>query len=83
MLDASVQQRLGDLAAWLGTRDRLEGEFSAGDLMMVCVLRRLLSSGLLNAWPTLAAYVARAEARPAFAAAFAAQRAVYLAVRGD
>lgn len=83
LLDKRVHKRLGDLAAWLGDRDWLEAEFSAGDVMMICVLRRLQSSGLLSAWPTLTAYVARGEARPAFAEAFAAQRAVFLAVRPD
>ena len=45
--------------------------------MMVQVLRRLSSSGLLAEYENLAAYVARAEARPAFKRAFAAQLAVY------
>jgi glutathione S-transferase len=44
--------------------------------MMVHVLQRLKPSGLINVHPTLAAYVARAEARPAFQRAFAAQLAV-------
>jgi glutathione S-transferase len=83
LLDARVHKRLGDLAVWLDERQWLEEAFSAGDLMMICVLRRLLSSGLLGPWPTLAAYVARGEARPAFAEAFAAQRAVFLAAQRD
>lgn len=76
-LEDLIQMRLGDLSRHLGERDWLEGTFSAGDLMMVSVLRRLHGSGLLDAWPSLAAYVARGEARPAFARAFAAQRSVY------
>ena len=40
-------------------------------------LRRLARSGLAEERPNLAAYVARAEARPAFARAFAAQLAAY------
>jgi len=40
---------------------------------MVSVLLRLRPSGLLNEFPTLTAYVARGEARPAYARAFAAQ----------
>ena len=50
--------------------------FSAGDLMMVSVLLRLKPSGMLDEFPTLAAYVARGEARPAYQRAFAAQLAV-------
>lgn len=78
LLDARVQRRLEDLAHWLGPRDWLEGDFSAGDVMMVCVLRRLAGTALLAAQPILSAYVAQAEARPGFAAAFAAQRAIFL-----
>lgn len=44
---------------------------------MVSALRRLARSGLAEERPNLAAYVARAEARPAFARAFAAQLAAY------
>ena len=45
--------------------------------MMVNVLRRLRPSGLLDEFPTLATYVARGEARPAFKRAFDAQLAVF------
>lgn len=76
-IEARIQDRLADLAGWLGNRDWLEGEFSAGDLMMICVLRRLGGSGLLNGLPGIADYVARGEARPGFVAAFAAQRALF------
>jgi glutathione S-transferase len=48
--------------------------FSAGDLMMVSVLLRLRSSGILDEYPNLAAYAARGEARPAYKRAFDAQR---------
>ena len=72
-----IHARLGDLASRLGEADWLEGAFSTGDLMMVGVLLRLKPSGLLNEYPTLAAYVARGEARPAFKRAFAAQLAVF------
>lgn len=44
---------------------------------MVSVLLRLKSSGLLDAYPRLAAYVARGEARPAYRRAFDAQRAAF------
>jgi len=71
-----VRDRLQQLSTRLGSADWLDGGFSAGDLMMVSVLLRLRSSGLLDAYPNLAAYVARGEARPAYKRAFAAQRAV-------
>ncbi len=72
-----VRDRLRPLAARLGDAEWLEGEFTAGDLMMVSVLLRLRPSGLLDAFPTLAAFVARGEARPAYRRAFDAQRAAY------
>ena len=72
---ARLRVRLDQLAARLGDADWLDGDFSAGDLMMVSVLLRLRPSGLLDDYPTLAAYVARGEARPAYARAFAAQLA--------
>jgi glutathione S-transferase len=70
-----VRDRLRQLSRYLGDAEWLDGAFSAGDLMMVHVLQRLKPSGLLNELPNLAAYVARAEARPAFQRAFAAQLA--------
>jgi glutathione S-transferase len=72
-----IRDRLGQLSARLGNADWLDGAFSAGDLMMVAVLLRLKSSGLLNEYPNLGAYVARGEARPAYQRAFAAQLAVF------
>ena len=71
-----VRDRLKQLSARLGGADWLDGGFSAGDLMMVSVLLRLRSSGILNEFPNLAAYVARGEARPAYKRAFAAQLAI-------
>ncbi|KQO07890.1 hypothetical protein ASF09_07990 [Sphingomonas sp. Leaf242] len=47
--------------------------YQAGDLMMVAVLRMLGGTPLLDAHPTLTEYVARVEARPAFARALADQ----------
>ena len=70
-----VRDRLGRLSARLGDADWLDGAFSAGDLMMVSVLLRIKSSGLLDEYPNLSAYVARGEARPAYKRAFAAQLA--------
>jgi len=77
ILDERTRKRLGELSSRLGDDEWLEGAFSAGDLMMVSVLRRLHGSGLLEAFPNVAAYVARGEARPAFQRAFEAQRAVF------
>ncbi|MES2711912.1 MAG: glutathione S-transferase family protein [Pseudomonadota bacterium] len=81
MLDERINARLGQLAAQLGQTEWLDGAFSAGDLMMVTVLRRMDGWGMLEAFETLAAYVARGEARPAFQRAFAAQRAVFTAAQ--
>jgi glutathione S-transferase len=71
-----VRERLRLLSGRLGKADWLDGGFSAGDLLMVSVLLRLRPSGLLDEFASLAAYVARGEARPAYQRAFAAQLAV-------
>ncbi|MEI9931721.1 MAG: glutathione S-transferase family protein [Rhizomicrobium sp.] len=78
-----IRNRLNALSTRLGDADWLDGAFSAGDLMMISVLRRLKMSGLLDEFPNLAAYVARGEARPAFQRAFAAQLAVFSAASGN
>ena len=70
-----ILARLKPLVVRLGDAEWLDGAFSAGDLMMASVLLRLRPSGILNEHPSLAAYVARAEARPAYQRAFAAQAA--------
>ena len=77
MLEERLRIRLGQLSDRLGDSDWLDGEFSAGDLVMASVVLRLRSTGLLDEYPRVAAYVARAEARPAYRRAFAAQRAVF------
>jgi glutathione S-transferase len=59
LVEERVRDRLGQLSRRLGDADWLDGAFSAGDLMMVSVLLRLKSSGILNEYPNLAAYVAR------------------------
>ena len=78
MLLDRIRVRLGQLSSHMGEAEWLDGEFSAADIMMVHVLRRLGSSGLLEDYPSLAAYVARAEARPAYQRAFADQLAVFV-----
>ncbi|WP_414552853.1 glutathione S-transferase family protein [Stenotrophomonas forensis] len=77
MLDERVRTRLAQLSAALGDSAWLDGGFSAGDLMMVAVLLRLKSSGLLDEFPQVSGYVDRATQRPAYQRAFAAQRAVF------
>lgn len=76
LVEGRVRDRLAPLSARLGAADWLDGGFSAGDLMMVSVLLRLKSSGILDGYPNLAAYLARGEARPAYIRAFEAQLAV-------
>ncbi len=77
ILNDRVRVRLDELSNRLGDADDwLEGAFSAGDLLMVTVLRRLERSKELQRYPNLSAYVARAEARPAYKRAFADQLAV-------
>ena len=83
MLKDRVRARLGDLSRRLGEADWLDGAFNAGDLLMVSVLLRLSSSGLLDEYPAVAAYVARGQARPAYQRAFAAQWAVFKAHSGS
>jgi len=79
LVEERIKARLGRVSNALADRDWLDGDFSAGDLMMASVLIRLKSSGLLNTFPNLVEYLARCEARPAYERAFAAQLAVFLA----
>ncbi len=72
-----IRARLKRLSERLGDADWLDGGFSAGDLMMVMVLRRLEGDDILEDYPNLMAFVARGEARPAYKRAFAAQAALY------
>jgi glutathione S-transferase len=79
VLEDRVRARLDQLSTRLGDADWLDGEFSAGDLLMVMVLRRLDGTDILEQYPNLSAYVARGQARPAYKRAFAAQMAVFTA----
>jgi glutathione S-transferase len=79
MIEERIRGRFGDLSRRLGDADWLDGEFSAGDLLMINVLRRPAGSKIVGEFPNLAAYVARGEARPAFKRAFDAQLAVFTA----
>jgi glutathione S-transferase len=79
LVEDRIRVRLGELARRLGDTDWLDGAFSAGDLMMASVLLRLSGSAVLEPFASLRAYVARAEARPAYRRAFDAQLAVFSA----
>jgi glutathione S-transferase len=81
MVKDRIRVRLNQLSARLGEAEWLDGRFSAADIMMVHVLRRLEGSGILEEFPRLAAYIGRAQARPAYQRAFAAQLAVFTARR--
>ena len=76
LVEGRVRDRLEQLSARLGDAEWLAGAFSAGDLLMVSVLLRSRSLGILNEFSNLAAYVARGETRPAYKRAFAAQLAI-------
>ena len=79
VVEERIRKRLSELSGRLGDADWLDGAFSAGDLLMVTVLRRLEGSGLLDEYPSLSASVARGKARPAYKRAFEAQLAVFTA----
>ena len=70
-----IGKRLDRLSTWLGDKEWLEDDFSAGDLIMVDVLRILDNTDLLDAYPNLLAYLQRGTARPAFKRAMASQLA--------
>ncbi len=70
--------RLADLEAALGDKEWLDGgEFTVGDLMMISVLGGLRGTGVLAGFLSLAAYVARGEARPQHRKAMADHMAVF------
>lgn len=69
---AMVEKRLQQLEAWLGEKEYLEGRFTAGDLLMACVLREV-PNDILARYPRLEAYRARCLGRPAFRRALDAQ----------
>jgi glutathione S-transferase len=74
--ESALRGRLESLSKALGDRRHLEGEsFTAGDLLMITVLRFLRHTSIIADYPNLAAYKERGEARPAFQRALAAQLA--------
>lgn len=76
-LEASLLQRLSAVAADLGNRDFLVGEFSAADISMIMTLRGLRHTDIVARVPVLDAYRHRCESRPAFQRALAAQLAAF------
>jgi glutathione S-transferase len=77
LMEERIRARFDDLAARLGEADWLDGAFTAGDLMMVMVLRRAEGMGIVEDYANLSAYVARGQARPAYRRAYDAQFAVF------
>lgn len=82
MLRDRIRVRMDQLSNRLGDAEWLDGAFSAGDLTMVMVLRRLEGDGIVEDYPNLSAYVARGQARPAYKRAYEAQLAVFTAASG-
>ena len=70
-VDERITERLQETSDRLGTAEWFGGSFSAGDLMMVSVLRIIEGEGLVEAFPNLSRYIARATKRPAFQQALA------------
>jgi glutathione S-transferase len=86
-VESSVRQRLSHLAEWMGDKPYLEERFTAGDLMMVSVLRIARHTDLVDEFPVLKSYVERCTGRPAFERALAAQlapiEATYAQIKGE
>lgn len=78
-LHAFIGARFDRLATALGDREWLAGSFSIADIAMATVLREAQDTDLLASRPVLAAYLARAIARPAFGSALEAQLAAFSA----
>lgn len=72
-----IEERFREVSHRLGDKEWLSGEFTAGDLMMVSVLRIVEGVGLLEKFPNLVAYVERGTARPAFERALADHMAAF------
>jgi glutathione S-transferase len=75
-VEERIHGRLTDLSKRLGDKVWLDGDtFTAGDLLMVTVLRILIDQGYVETYPNLAAYMHRGIDRPAFQKALADQMA--------
>src|SRR3954463_6964158 len=71
--------KLKRISDWLGDKEWLEDRFTIGDLIMTTTLRFLRHTDLVAQIPNLAAYLKRAEARPAFKQALTDQLAAFAA----
>lgn len=75
-----LDQRLGQLAAAMEGREWVAaGRFTVADILLADVLRQAKGTGPIDLPPTLATYIERACARPAFAKAHADQLAHFAA----
>ena len=73
-----VRERLVALSHALGDKPWLDGDaFTAGDLLMVGVLRGVTDRAIIAEFPNLVDYVARGKARPAFKRSMADHLAVF------
>jgi glutathione S-transferase len=70
---AHIGTQLDNVVRVLGDKEYLLGRFTAADVLLVCVLRILRDTDLVEKRPTLHAYQHRCESRPAFQKALAAQ----------
>ena len=83
ILEDNIRNRLKRLSDHLKDSEWLDGQFSAADLLMVTVLRRLEPSNfpgvrnMVEEFANLSSYVERGKARPAYERAFEAQHAVF------
>ncbi|MET0178997.1 MAG: glutathione S-transferase family protein [Novosphingobium sp.] len=80
---ALLTQRLQRVADALGDEEWIAVGFSVADILLVTVLRNLPGDGVLAGFPTLVAYVARGEGRPAFARALADQLSQFEPAQGE
>ena len=63
---SEIDNNLAYIAGALGDQEYLLGEFTGADLQMSFVMEVARAFGKLAPYPTLAAYIARLQARPAF-----------------
>ncbi len=63
---SEIDNNLAYIARALGDQDYLLGEFTGADLQISFVMEVARAFGKLTNYPTLAAYIARLQARPAF-----------------
>jgi len=77
-VETQLRKKLADLQTALGDKDWFaDDRFSAADIIMTHVLRDLRHTDIVADYPKLAAFVKRAEARPAFQKALADQLAPF------